>query len=167
MEFKQIKLLYRHVISDTAVQEWEQLIWQVTYNEFLLRSQAYNTEHKFLLFSEMVAANGKANALHYKIGIQATPFINKLNNVIPHFIGTLHEPIRFEMAEVKLIESAINDISKHVIAITFTTPTFILAQIFGDIILCTEMETPSNPNASDPVHFMVKLKEGIGMDIIG
>ena len=104
MDFKQIKLLYRHVISDTAVQEWEQLIWQVTYNEFLLRSQAYNTEHKFLLFSEMVAANGKANALHYKIGIQATPFINKLNNVIPHFIGTLHEPIRFEMAEVKLAE---------------------------------------------------------------
>ncbi len=66
-----------------------------SYDEFLLKSQAYNTESKFKTFSEMKKAEGRANSLQYKSGFGAFALIESLNNIIPGLQVTLGKPLHF------------------------------------------------------------------------
>lgn len=164
MELQNVKLIYRHVIAANAANELERTIWQVTYNEFKLRCQAYNPDNRFELFSEMVAANGKANSLHYKIGFPATPFISQFKNIIPGETGTLGEPIPFEFAETTLLESGVKNEMQHVIALTYTTRALSLVRSFGDVLLLAPANIDQQQVANASPYFMVRLKEGMGMD---
>lgn len=166
MELQKVKLIYRHVIDAETLSEPERTIWQVTYNEFILRCQAYNPDNQFVLFSEMVAANGKANALHYKISFPVTPFLNQYKNVIPSVTGTLGEPIPFEFSETKLLESAVNDPQKHLIALIFTTPAYHLIRSFADMLLLSPVIVDPHHMSNASPFVMVRLNEGMGMDWI-
>lgn len=165
MELQYVKLIYRHVIDSYTANKLERTIWQVTYNEFKLRCQAYNPDNRFELFSEMVAANGKANALHYKIGFPATPFISQFKNIIPGETGTLGEPLCFEFAETTLLESAVNDPQQHVITLSFSTPALHLVRSFGDFLLLSSASIEQQQVANASPYFMVRLKEGMGLDL--
>src|SRR6185369_15449898 len=111
----------KQVIDSTSTGSFEQRIFHDSYNEFLLKSQAYNQEKKFTTFTEIVANDGRANSLHYKLSFAVLHHIDKLNKKIPGLEGEAGlANIAFDVPEFKLLESNIVDSSAHKIAIIYT-----------------------------------------------
>ena len=67
MSKAQVKIVYRQVIDESCSSGFEKAVFQASYEEFLLKSQAYNQEGKFKTFSKIKANDGRANSLHYKL----------------------------------------------------------------------------------------------------
>lgn len=155
-----IKLSYRHIIDSSSATQFEKNIFAATYNEFLLKSQAYNLEEKFTSFSEMCANDGRANSLHYKIGLVIGPFISSLQNKMPSCTDNLNNEILFENVSTKLIESDIKNASQHKLALIFTTGIITLAGSFGEYLLLTYGD---KRNDAEIETFLLHLKENISI----
>ncbi len=133
-----IKIAFRQIIDASGTTDFEQKVLSVSYDEFLLKSQAYNIESKFKTFSEMKRADGRANSLHYKSGFGASALVESLNNIIPGLQDTLGKPIHFETYQFEIIESDITDINLHKVAIIYFTSSLTLFDNFGNhLILAT------------------------------
>lgn len=135
-----VKLAYRHIIDNTATYQFEKTILQLTYDEFLIKSQAYNEDEKFVTFTQMKANNGKANSLHYKIMFPVSGLMEELHSKIPVLTDNLGKQINFETYRFELIESNINDFSKHKIAIVFSTKELTLLHTIGEYLLLASDE---------------------------
>ncbi|MBS1522013.1 MAG: hypothetical protein JST50_13510 [Bacteroidetes bacterium] len=134
-----IKMVYRQVIDESCSSAFEKAIFQASYDEFLLKSQAYNREGKFKTFSKIKANDGRANSLHYKLSFSVGHFIAQLNNKIPVIKDNRGNKIAFEAANFEVIESHIEDISLHKVAINYETGLLSLIEIMGEyLLLCTD-----------------------------
>ena len=116
-----IKLSYRQVIDSTTPGWFEQNVLTASFNEFLMRSKAYDAEMKYKTFAEMLAGDESAQTLQYKCGAHIVPHIELLNNDIPQVTDTDDRGIKFQTHKYRLIESGIIDKASHKIAITYIT----------------------------------------------
>lgn len=153
-----IKISYRQVIDAASTGNLERNILTVSYNEFLLKSQAYNPDSKYKTFTEMKAADGRANSLHYKCGFAVGNFINSLNNTIPGLKDTLGKNLLFETHQFEVIESDITDKSKHTIAIVYFTATLTLYEKFGDFLLLAYGDMVSEKNKEETPTYLLQVQ---------
>jgi hypothetical protein len=138
-----IQLSFCHRIQAGNPGEFETGIRQATFREFLLKSQAYNTEGKYKRFTEMTEADGRANSLHYKTGFVAGPWMQKYRNQLPVWKDHAGKTIPFVNHRVELIESHIDDFSQHEISIHFQTgPYAWLATLGNALVLSSENSRP-------------------------
>lgn len=79
----------------------------------LLKSQAYNPEGKIKTFSELKAADGRANSLHYKTGFAVGGFISLLKNQILFLQDAAGKTILFYTFRFEVLESDITNKSAH------------------------------------------------------
>src|ERR1700760_137005 len=126
MSRAKIKMVYRQVIDESCSSAFEKAILQASYHEFLLKSQAYNSEGKFKTFSKIKANDGRANSLHYKLSFSVGHFIAQLNNKIPVIKDNLGNRLSFDTVRFELIESHIEDESLHKVALNYETGTLTL-----------------------------------------
>jgi len=100
-----IKIAYRQVIDATSEGSFEKDVFEDSYQEFLLQSQAYNRDNNFRSFGELKSNNPKANSLHYKVGFSIGLFIRSLQNKISitQESGTAIQ-LRFDIAEFEIIQ---------------------------------------------------------------
>ncbi len=159
---RDIKIAYRQIIDASSQTNFERNVFNASYNEFLLKSQAYNPEKKFKTFTELKANDGRANSLHYKSSFAVVSFINNLNNQIPNLQDTLGQNIRFETYKFEVIESSITDKTVHKVAIIYFTDTLTLFEIIGDYIL---LGVDKLNNVSDePVEtFLLKMHPNLSI----
>ena len=108
MSRAKIKLVYRQVIDESCATGFEKAIFQASYDEFLLKSQAYNNQGKFKTFSKTKANDGRANSLHYKLGFSVGHFIAELNNKIPVIKDNQGNKISFDVANFCSRSSVVN-----------------------------------------------------------
>ena len=155
-----IKISYRHIIDASATTVFERNVFNATYNEFLLKSQAYNMEKLFSTFTEMKINNGKANSLHYKISFAIGPFINELKNKMPDLQDNAGNEILFENCSTTLIESHVNNAALHKLSITFTTGIVTLIDSFGDNLL---LAYGDKRNETTLETFLLKLVYGVSI----
>jgi len=130
-----IKLSYRQVIDAQSTGNFERNVLYASYNEFLLKSQAYNPEKKFTSFREMVNNDGRANSLHYKSGFAVGNFVEALNKKIPYLYDNTGKNILFENWQFELIVSDITNRTSHVVAINYFTEVLTLYHIIGKYLL--------------------------------
>jgi len=142
-----IKLAYRQVIDAGSKGNFEKSILSVSYNEFFMKSQAYNKEQKFKTFKEMVANDGKANSLHYKSGFAIGNLIEQLNNKIPELQDTLGKSVDFEMHEFEIIDSDITNPAAHKVAIVYFTDIFTLFGNMAEYLLLAKGNQSVNDSA--------------------
>ena len=90
-----IKIAYRQIMDASSQNSFEKNVLQFSYEEFKMKSQAYNPEGKFKTFSELKAHDGRANSLHYKSGFGVIGFIDSLNKQVPNLADTLGQNILF------------------------------------------------------------------------
>jgi hypothetical protein len=135
MQKKLIKLSYTIFIDATSETWFEKNIFNLSYDEFVLKSQAYNQEKKFKTFTEMCANDGRANSMHYKCSFPILPFIDLLKNEIPGLKDNSGNKIKFIIPQFKLIESHVTDKSMHKFSITYITDVLSLHDNFGDVLL--------------------------------
>ena len=144
MSKAKIKLVYRQLIDESCQSGFEKAIFQASYDEFLLKSQAYNSAGKFKTFSKIKANDGRANSLHYKLGFSVGHFIAQLNDKIPVIKDNRGNKISFEVANFELIESHIEDISLHKVAINYETMLLPLIEIMGEYLLLATDNLPEH-----------------------
>jgi len=132
MAIASIKLTYRHIVDASAQTDFERNVFHATYQEFKLKSQAYNLDGNLKTFTDMKAKDGRANSMHYKMSFAALHFLIPLNNKIPFLQDALGNQIKYEQPVFELIESDIAQIKTHKIGIRFTTGALTLHQVIGN-----------------------------------
>lgn len=156
-----IKLVYRHVIDERSVTDFEKQIFHASYDEFLMRSQAYNMDGKFKTFDQIRANDGRANSLHYKLAIAVTHFIDRLEHKIPRLEDQLGDSLLFEVPEFKLIASDVADKSLHKVQISYITGGLTLLSTIGDhLVIATGDQTK---NTGPITTFTIKLTPGLSV----
>ena len=157
-----IKLAYRQIIDANSVGNFEKKIFHDSYAEFLLKIQNYNQENKFTKFSDIVAADGRANSLHYKCSFAILHHIETLKNKIPGLSDAAGRmSIPFEVPEFKVLESGITDKSLHKVAVIYTTGTFTLLNSFGEYLVLAEGDKSANDEAVET--FTIKLQDNLSV----
>ena len=132
-----IKLTYKQIIDASATSDFEKKVFHTSYQEFLMKSQAYNLDSKFKTFAEIKNNDGRANSLHYKLSIAVTHFIDALENKIPQLHDQLGNELHFDIPDFKLLASNIADKAAHKVVINYITGTLTLLNVFDDyLILC-------------------------------
>jgi hypothetical protein len=164
MEKALIKLAYRQIIDANATSLLEKKIFHDSYNEFLLKIQAYNPGNKFTTYSDIVANDGRANSLHYKCSFAVLHHIETLKNKIPGLFDTAGKMnIPFEVAEFKLLESGITDKNLHKAGIIYTTGIFTLVDSFGEYLVLApgeQVDVITHPGIET---FTVKMQENLSI----
>jgi len=144
MSKAQVKIVHRQVIDESCSSSFEKAVFQASYDEFLLKSQAYNQEGMFKTFSKIKANDGRANSLHYKLSFSVGHFIAQLNNKIPVIRDNMGNKISFEIANFELIESHTDDISLHKVAVNYETGLLSLIEIMGEYLLLSADDLPGH-----------------------
>ena len=160
MNKAKVRLVYRQVIDASSKSGFEKAIFQASYREFLLKSQAYNRDGKLKTFSSIKANDGRANSLHYKLGFSVGHFIAQLNNKMPVIKDNIGNKISFEAANFELIESHIDDISLHKIAVNYETGALTLVELMGEYMLLA----PDNLPNSEPLEtFVLRMQPDLSI----
>jgi hypothetical protein len=136
-----IQLSYCQFINARHSGSFEKAVREHSYEEFLLKSQAYNPGGRFRKFTEMVAADGRANSLHYKTSFVIDPWIGLLKNKIPRFSDHAGKPIPFDTYRFELIESDLDHFELHEVTIHYITPPFIWLATIGDSMVLSKADS--------------------------
>jgi hypothetical protein len=155
-----IKLAYRQEISEASIGGFESKVFHASYEEFLLKSQAYNLEGKYRTFSQLKASDGRANSLHYKLSFAAGHFISALNNKTPGLKDNAGNSPAFEEARFELMESDILDAGAHRVAIHYQTRVLTLLDTIEDYLILAVGDTSEN-DASET--FTLKMQPGLSI----
>jgi len=135
MEKTLIKLAYRQVIAIKDEGDFEKKVFNATYQEFRLKSQAYNPDRKFKTFTQLKASDGRANSLHYKLSFAIGGFLKGLNNKIPFLKDNAGNNLVFDVPVFELVESDIEDREAHIVAINYTTCVLTLLNVIGEYLI--------------------------------
>lgn len=158
-----VELSYRQEINAMMQTAFEQAVLKASYSEFMLKSQNYNPEGKFKTFKEMVAADGRANSLHYKCAFPIGPYIELLNNEIPILHDNAGRSISFKSYQFQLIDSDINNHLAHQVSITYITKELTLLDNAGDYLLLSH-KLPGTEYSGGPHTFFLKIVPGLSID---
>lgn len=158
-----IKISYRQVIDRNNESLFEQNVFNASYAEFLMKSQAYNMEGKYKTFTQLKAADGRANSLHYKSGFAVGGFIETLNKKIPSLQDASGQAILFDTWRFELIESDITDKFSHKLAIHYITGTLTLLESFGDNLLLAYGDKTAQLTEGIEDSFILKLMPGVSV----
>jgi hypothetical protein len=115
-----------------------------SHEELLLKSQAYNPGGRLRKFSELVAADSRANSLHYKTSFAIDPWINLLKNQIPGFADHAGKPLPFDTYRFQLIESDLDNFDLHEVAIHYITAPFFWLATIGDTMVLSNADSITN-----------------------
>lgn len=139
-----IHFTYRHVIDASRTSAFEKAAWQLSYEEFKLKAQAYNPESKWDSFTQLKAADGRAHSLHYKTGFAISGWMNALQQRNPFLRDTLDQPVPFDHYAVELIESSLSDPAQHRLAIRFISGPMQLHHVVGNVLVLSEAKAEGN-----------------------
>ena len=130
-----IKIAYRQIIDSRSPSEFEKKLFNDSFDEFYLQSQAYSDGGRLKTFQDLIGQNPKANSLHYKVGFSVGRYIAELKNVIPGLRDSIGKPLAFENHEFQLIDSDISNKNAHKIAIIYISDWFDLLAVAGNYLI--------------------------------
>ncbi len=133
-----IKIAYRQVIDSRSSSDFEKKLFNDSFNEFYLQSQAYSEGGRLKTFQDLIVRNTKANSLHYKVGFSVGRYIAELKNVIPGLRDSIGKPLAFENHEFQLLDSDISNKNFHKIAIIYTSDWLDLLAISGNYVIVSD-----------------------------
>lgn len=160
MKKARITISFRQTIDVLSEGSFEKNVFEDSYREFLLQSQAYNPSQRFSTFADMVDNNPKANSLHYKTGFAVGLYINGLKKRIPRLKDTQDRSLNFASHRFELISSDINNKSDHKVAITYySAEYYLLATIGNNLLIAPVLLSEYGNNES----FLIALQENVSI----
>ena len=73
-----IRIACRQVIDSKSTSDFEKKLFNDSFNEFYLQSQAYSEGGRLKTFQDLIEHNPKANSLHYKVGFSVGRYVRIL-----------------------------------------------------------------------------------------
>ena len=120
MPQKVITIGYRKIIDDSSLNHWDKFIHEDSFLEFQMQSQLFNQEEKYNTFAELILNVPEADKLHFLVSAAITGYLRQLNGIIPDILDNLGRKfLPFENFKFEIINSDINDIEQHKVAINF------------------------------------------------
>jgi len=130
-----IKFAYRQIIDASSPSDFERNVFNDTYAELLIQANVYNRERRFNTVDEMIAANPKANSLHYKVGFAIGLYVNEFKKKIPGLTDTLGNPVSFDIFKTEIVHSDLSNKSLHKMALTYISSPHRLMASFGNYLV--------------------------------
>ncbi|MEO6232841.1 MAG: hypothetical protein ABJB11_06455 [Ferruginibacter sp.] len=158
-----IKLSYRQVIDASSTDAFAKQVFDYSYNEYCLKSQAYNLNGVFTTLTKLKANDGRANSLHYKCGFAIAGFITTLNNKIPTLNDNTGTALPFDTYKFEVLESNSTNKEIHQVAIHYITTDIMLLEIIGDTLLLSNETDSAAIQTSAVETFMLSMQPGISI----
>jgi hypothetical protein len=134
-----ITLCYRKLIDVHTTSVWEKFVFEDTYAEFRMQAQYFNQKKKYHTFAELVQQVPGAEKLHFLVSAAISGYIRQLNETIPDVLNNLGKHfLTFNTFQFEIINSDIQDIKKHQVAINFYSLPLIWHDTIGNYLLLSE-----------------------------
>jgi hypothetical protein len=131
-----ITLCYRKIIDKNSIKPWEKLAFEDSYKEFKMQSQLYNQNNKYQTFSELIHHVKGSEKLHFLVSASVINYIRQLNDVIPDILNTIGKQfLHFTQFKFEIINSHLQNIDKHSIAISFYSNPLIWIDTIAPYVL--------------------------------
>ena len=141
MSEKIITLCYRKIIDVTNVNPWDKFVHEDSFAEFKMQAQFYNQENKYSSFSQLLINVPGAEKLHFLVGGAIIGYIQQQKNIIPDVLDNLGRRfLNFDNFKFEIINSDINDIEKHKIALNFFSKPLVLHEVIGEHLLISQFK---------------------------
>lgn len=141
-----IRFAYRITIDNNSSYNWDKFVFEDTYKEYLMQQQLFNSkENPKTTFRELLAENPKASQLHFLVGMAANGYVEQLKGSfhrVPDALGNHFLP--FTNYQLDIVNTDINDSSKHKIGITFFSPLLLLLDTINNHYLVTSETEKEN-----------------------
>lgn len=159
-----IKLSYKQTIDASTMLHWFEIgVINASYQEFLLKSQAYNAEGKYNTFQQMVAHDSRANSLHYKAGFPIAPYIELLQKNIPILKDNMDNSLPFDTYQFNILDSDISKRDAHKVSITYVTGIYTWVDTIGDYLLLAVGDATGKIAAEMIDTFLLKTTAGLSI----
>jgi len=133
---RQIRICYRKIITIQSKGAWDQLVFEETYSEFLMKAQYFNTGNKYTTYAQLKKEVPNADKLDFLVSIAITGYMQQLHNRIPDVTNMLGLPfLPFSDYRFELLGSSITEKEKHRIAISFYSDWMQWLDTIGDKLL--------------------------------
>lgn len=160
-----IIICYRKIIDAQSASTWEQYVFEDSYMEFLMQFQFFNAERKYTTFSDFLNDNQNAERLQSLTSTSVTGYVEQLKNKIPDVKNVLGKTfLSFQNYRFEIIESAINNRAKHVVAINFYSEPITWLQTIGDTLL---LALDNQPTENGVQTEMIKLQPFVSISSVG
>jgi hypothetical protein len=134
-----ITLCYRKIIDAQATRPWEKMVFEDTYTEFRMQAQLHNQEKRYRTFAELLHHVPGADQLHFLVSSAAMGYLRQLNDLIPDIINNLGRHfLKFTKFQFEIINSDLQDISKHQVAISFYSDPVVWHDTIGQYLLVSD-----------------------------
>ncbi|MGI4742288.1 MAG: hypothetical protein ACRYG7_44590 [Janthinobacterium lividum] len=115
-----ITLAYRKVIDANSPKLWDKLVFEDSYREFRMQAQRYNPSGQYRTFGELLHYAPGADQLHFLVGGSIGGYVQQLNGLVPDVVNNVGRYfLKFTRYQFELINSNLQDKSKHQVAINF------------------------------------------------
>ena len=139
MNNRVIKLCYRKIIDSTASKQWDKLVFEDSYKEFLMQAQLYNQGKKYSTFSEIVNNVPGSEKLHFLVSSSVIGYLKQLNGTVPDIMNSLGKHfLSFKNYKFEIINSDIKDKLKHQVAINFFSEPLDWLDTIGNQLLVSD-----------------------------
>ena len=164
MSKKIITLCYRKIIDATSTNPWDQYVFEDSFAEFKMQQQFYNQEGKYQSFAEIRLNSTGYEQLHFLVSAAITGYIRQLNGVIPDVLDNLGRRfLTFENFKFELINSDIQNIAKHKIAVNFFSAPLLWHDTIGEQLLVSQLQ---DTEASETFTNLFELKPFVSIHSI-
>lgn len=134
-----ITLCYRKIIDSNSAKPWDKLVFAASYMEFKMQAQNFSAGTAYTSYAGLLASVPNAGRLPGLITPAITGYINQLNNVMPDLLNNIGKRfVKFDRFETEIINSDINDESKHQIAVNFFSIPLIWHKTISNLLLVSE-----------------------------
>src|SRR5687768_15679715 len=134
-----ITLSYRKIIDAESAQPWEKMVFEDSYQEFRMQFQYFNQQKKYNSFAALIAENPGAGALHFLVSAAVTGYIRQLNGSVPDILNNSGKRfLTFSDFRFEIINSDMNDIKKHQVAIHFFSQPLQWHETIGYYLLVSD-----------------------------
>ena len=121
-----IRLCYRKVIDASSQKIWDKYIFESSYTEFLMLSQLYNREQKYISFAELLINVPGAEKLHFLVSAAISGYMQQLNGIVPDILDNLGKHLLpFSNYRFEIINSDIKNKTAHQVAVNFFSESLI------------------------------------------
>ncbi len=141
MQQKFIRISYTKKINSSNTALWDQFVFNISWQELLMQSQFYNQQQQHTTFRQLVQQVPSAEKLHFLVSTSVVGYLKQLNGIVPDVLNKRGMPfLLFNDFKFEIIDSDLNDQSKHEVQLIFFSDPVIWHETIGDTLLI------SNPN---------------------
>jgi hypothetical protein len=138
---KIIRLIYRKLIDATATKDWDQLLFEGSWYEYLLQEQNFNKGKKYNTFAELIANVPDADKLHFLVTPAIVGYLRQLNGRVPDIANSIGKTfLPFKGYKFEIINTDITNKSKHQVAVSFITEPLTWHDTIGNQLLLSAVD---------------------------